>query len=39
MDLSAVTLDTATYLAGAVTVVSAYASIWGAKRVISLFRS
>lgn len=37
MDLTGVTLDTASYLAGAVIIVGALGAIWGAKRVISLF--
>jgi hypothetical protein len=37
MDFTGITLDSASYLAGALIVVGAYAAIWGAKRVIGLF--
>jgi hypothetical protein len=37
MDFTGVTLDVASYLAGSLIILSAFAAIWGAKRVISLF--
>jgi len=38
MDLSAVSLDTATIFSMGLIVVTAYASIWSIKKVISLAR-
>ena len=37
MDFTGITLDTASYLTGAGIILAAYAAIWGAKRVMSLF--
>lgn len=39
MDLTGITLDTATILAMGVIVVTAYAGIWAVRKVISLAKS